>query len=224
MTIHQWTARFRDSATEAEFIVTQREEHLRRLGFLAWGLLALLGGHLLTEAWSGVTPLSRPSDLGLHLQVLIFLLCGVYLLYLHSWATQARVPALALLMVAMSILALTPLIVTDPHYEFGAPLVFICGTLLFYVYLPLDLAPRTRLCLIASLTLWGSWAFFRHPPPRKPIWSMPRSGSPSSIWSASIPPESSRSMAVASSPRCGNWKRPWTGNRRPGTSRCALPS
>ena len=165
MTIHPWTARFRDPATEAAFSTTQLEERLRRLSFLAWSLLALIGGHLLAEAWGGITPLSRQAGLGLQLQLLMFIFCGAYLLYLHSWATQARILVLALLLVAMIILALTPLIATDHHYEFGAPLIFICSTLLCYVYLPLDLIPRTLLCLIASLTLWGSWIFFRHPSP-----------------------------------------------------------
>ena len=165
MTIHPWTARFRDPATEAEFSATQLEERLRRLGFLAWGLLALIGGHLLAEAWSGVAPFSPGAALELQLQLLAFLFCGAFLLFLQSWATEALIPVLALLLVAMIILALTPLIATDHHYEFAAPLVFICGTLLFYVYLPLDLVPRTLLCLIASLMLWGSWVFFRHPPP-----------------------------------------------------------
>ena len=165
MTIHTLTARFREAAIEADFAITQLDERLRRLSFLTWGLLALIGGHLLSEAWDGRSPLSWDSDLGLQLQLLIFLLCGVFLLYVRSWATQAQIPGLTLLLAGMIILALAPIIATDHHYAFGAPLVFICGTLFFYVYLPLDLVPRTLLCLITSLILWVSWVFFRHPPP-----------------------------------------------------------
>ena len=165
MNIHTWTARFRDAAIEADFATTQVEERLRRLGFLTWGLLALIGGHLLGEAWDGGSPMSWGAGLGQQLPLLIFILGGLFLLYVQSWATQAQIPSLALLLAGMIILALVPIIATDHRYEFSAPLVFICGTLFFYVYLPVDLVPRTQLCLITSLTLWVSWVFFRHPAP-----------------------------------------------------------
>ena len=165
MTIHFWTARFRDATTEAEFTPTQFDERRRRLGFLTWGLLALVGSHLISESWAGNSPAGRDSALGLQLQLLVLILSGGFLLYLRVWATQTQLPGLAIFLVGMVILALAPPIATDPHYEFSAPLVFICGTLFFYVYLPVDLAPRTLLCLLGSLTLWVSWVFLRHPPP-----------------------------------------------------------
>ena len=165
MTIHPWTARFRDAATEAAFSTTQLEEQLRRLSFLVWGLLALIGGHLLNEAWDGNTPLGQEASFCLQLQLLVFTLNGVFLLYLQAWATQDQISRLAILYIGLVILALAPPTAQDPHYEFSAPLVFICGTLILYVYLPVDLVPRTLLCLVASVALWVSWVLFRHPSP-----------------------------------------------------------
>ena len=108
MTIHFWTARFRDATTEAEFTPTQFDERRRRLGFLTWGLLALVGSHLISESWAGNSPAGRDSALGLQLQLLVLILGGGFLFYLRGWATQTQLPGLAIILVGMVILALAP--------------------------------------------------------------------------------------------------------------------